>query len=87
MRRSSTFIRNGWLSYHNPMAMVRIYLQWLISTIFVNLMNMKKAVFKALAKLNKRLLPRYSKRDINNLSKVDKALVAYRYWVTIHALD
>lgn len=50
-------------------------------------MNMKKAVFKALAKLNKRLLPRYSKRDINNLSKVDKALVAYRYWVTIHALD
>jgi len=48
---------------------------------------MKKSLFKTLAQLNKWLLPRYSKRDINNLSKVDKALVAYRYWVTIHALD
>ncbi|HTF17202.1 MAG TPA: hypothetical protein VK658_03965 [Chryseolinea sp.] len=48
---------------------------------------MKKALFKTLAHLNKRFLPRYSKRDINNLSKVDKALIAYRYWVTIHALD
>jgi hypothetical protein len=48
---------------------------------------MKKAMFKTLARLNKFLLPRYSKRDINKLSKVDKALIAYRYWVTIHALD
>jgi len=48
---------------------------------------MRKAIFKSLARLNKALLPRYSKRDINNLSKVDKALVAYRYWVTVHALD
>ena len=46
-----------------------------------------KTVFKALAKLNKWLLPKYSQRDISKLSKLDKALVAYRYWVTLHVLD
>jgi len=48
---------------------------------------MNKSIFKILAKINKVILPRYSKRDINRLSKIDKALVAYRYWVTLHALD
>jgi len=47
----------------------------------------RKGFFKALARINKTILPRYSKRDINKLSKVDKVLVAYRYWVTIHALE
>ena len=46
-----------------------------------------KQVFRILAKLNKLLLPKYSKRDISRLSKVDKVLVAYRYWVTLHVLD
>ena len=58
-----------------------------VSTIIANLINMKKATFKILARINKFLLPRYSKRDINRLSKFDKALVAYRYWVTTNALD
>jgi hypothetical protein len=48
---------------------------------------MKKDFFKLLSKVNKLILPRYSKRDITKLSKIDKALVAYRYWVTLHALD
>jgi len=48
---------------------------------------MKKILYQTLAKLNKVLLPRYSKRDITKLSKLDKALVAYRYWVTIHAIE
>ena len=48
---------------------------------------MNKIVFQILAKLNKILLPRYSKRDITKLSKLDKAIVAYRYWVTIHAIE
>ncbi len=47
----------------------------------------KRRLFKFLAKINKLLLPRYSRRDLNKLSKFDKALVAYRYWVTIHALE
>lgn len=48
---------------------------------------MKKSVFKILASLNKVLLPRISKRDLNRLSKFEKAVVAYRYWVTINSLD
>jgi hypothetical protein len=47
----------------------------------------KKRIFKFLARLNKVVLPRYSRRDLNKLSKIDKALVAYRYWVTINALE
>ena len=46
-----------------------------------------KLFFKLLATINKTILPRYSKRDITRLSKLDKVLVAYRYWVTVHALE
>ncbi|HYF70628.1 MAG TPA: hypothetical protein VD884_20980 [Ohtaekwangia sp.] len=48
---------------------------------------MKKQVFKILARINKAILPRYSKRDINKLSALDKAIVAFRYWVTINSLE
>ena len=47
----------------------------------------QKRLFKILARINKLILPRYSKRDLAKLSKIEKALVAYRYWVTTHALD
>jgi len=53
-------------------------------TLFVML---QKLLFKILARVNRAILPKYSKRDINSLSKFDKVLVAYRYWVTIHAID
>ncbi|MEO5978084.1 MAG: hypothetical protein ABIS36_02355 [Chryseolinea sp.] len=48
---------------------------------------MGKGIFKALARINKVILPRYSKTDINKLSKFNKVIVAYRYWVTLNALD
>ncbi|MBL0740049.1 hypothetical protein [Chryseolinea lacunae] len=48
---------------------------------------MKKSFFKVLARINKVILPRYSRRDINRLSKIDKAFVAFRYWVTVNSLD
>lgn len=47
---------------------------------------MKKSIFKLLASLNKVILPRYSKKDITKLSKFEKAIVGYRYWVTLNAL-
>jgi hypothetical protein len=47
---------------------------------------MRKTVFKILAKINKIILPRYSQRDLNRLSKLDKALIAFRYWVTHNSL-
>lgn len=48
---------------------------------------MRRLVFKLLARLNKLVMPRFSHRDLTKLSKLDKALVAYRYWVTINSLE
>ena len=47
----------------------------------------KKQLFKILARVNKVIMPRFSRRDITRLSKIEKGLVAYRYWVTINSLD
>jgi hypothetical protein len=48
---------------------------------------MKKSLFKLLAKINKALMPSFGKKDLTKLSKLEKAMVAYRYWVTTNALD
>lgn len=48
---------------------------------------MKKSLFKVLARINKWILPRYSKRDITRLSKLDQAIIGFRYWVTKNALE
>lgn len=47
---------------------------------------MKKSVFKILASINKVLLPSYATRDLSKLSNLEKAVVGYRYWVTINSL-
>lgn len=47
---------------------------------------MKRSAFKFLALINKVLLPRMSKKDLTKLSKVEKAIVAWRYWVTTNAI-
>jgi len=48
---------------------------------------MKKQLFRILAGVNKVIMPRFSQKDITRLSKFEKGLVAYRYWVTLNALD
>ncbi|HEA20759.1 MAG TPA: SsrA-binding protein [Pricia antarctica] len=50
---------------------------------------MKKALFRFLAKVNKRLLPSYSKKqlDLSKASKLQMALIGWRYFVTTNALD
>jgi len=48
---------------------------------------MKKIIFKSLAKFNKAILPKYYSRDLKNLKKWEKALIAYKYWVTVGSLD
>jgi hypothetical protein len=48
---------------------------------------MKKVLFKTLAALNRALLPSMGKKDLTKLSPFQKALVAYRYWVTTRALE
>jgi len=47
---------------------------------------MKRSAFKFLAWVNRTLLPRMSKKDLTKLTKFQKAIVAWRYWVTINAL-
>lgn len=51
--------------------------------------DMKKALFKTLAKLNKAILPSYSKRqlDLAKASKFQMALIGWRWFVTKNALD
>ncbi|MBO3097296.1 MULTISPECIES: SsrA-binding protein [Gelidibacter] len=50
---------------------------------------MKKSFFKFLAKINKALLPSYSKRqlDLSKASKLQMAIIGWRVYVTKNALD
>ena len=50
---------------------------------------MKRAFFKALAQLNKWLLPSFTKKglDLARASKWQLALIGWRYYVTTRALD
>ena len=46
-------------------------------------------MFKILARINKALLPNYTKQqlDLTKASKLQKAVIAWKYWVTSHAVD
>ncbi|WP_298325235.1 SsrA-binding protein [uncultured Dokdonia sp.] len=48
-----------------------------------------QTLYKFLAKVNKAVLPSYSKRglDLTQASKIQLAIFGYRIWVTKRALD
>ncbi len=50
---------------------------------------MKKEVFKFLAKVNKLILPSYSKKqlDLAKATKLQMAIIGWRWFVTRNALD
>lgn len=48
---------------------------------------MKKLFFKTLAAINRTIVPRMSKKDLTKLTKLQKAIVAWRYWVTTNAIE
>ncbi|XCF05418.1 SsrA-binding protein [Tamlana crocina] len=50
---------------------------------------MKKQVFKLLAKVNKAILPSYSKRqlDLSKATKLQMAIIGWRWYVTKNTLD
>ncbi len=50
---------------------------------------MKKKFFLFLAKANKRLLPSYTKKrlDLSKASKLQLAIIGWRYYVTTKALN
>ena len=45
-------------------------------------------MYKILAKLNKALLPSFTKQGLDPIKakKWQKAVIAYRYWVTVNSL-
>jgi hypothetical protein len=49
---------------------------------------MKTKIFKALAKLNKAILPSYSKKqlDLSKASKLQLAIIGWRVYITKNAL-
>ena len=50
---------------------------------------MKKQLFKLIAKINKALLPSFTKRqlDITKASKFQLAIIGWRAYVTVKSLD
>jgi hypothetical protein len=49
-------------------------------------MSIRKPLFRLLAACNRRLLPKLWNKDLQRLTTLQKAIVAYRYWVTRNAL-
>ena len=49
-------------------------------------MSLRKRIFRILAAINRKVLPKQWHRDLTRLSKARMPLVAYRYWVSRNAL-
>lgn len=49
--------------------------------------GMKKSFFQLLNAVNKKMLPKLSNKDPNSLSKIEKGILAYRYFVLVNSLD
>ena len=48
---------------------------------------MKKSFFSFLNTINKSVLPKLSDKDPNSLTKLQKGILAYRYFVLINSMD
>jgi hypothetical protein len=48
---------------------------------------MKRRFFKVLNTINKAILPKYSKKDALKLTKFERAVVGYKYFVLINSLE
>ena len=50
---------------------------------------MKKKVFKTLAKINRLILPSFTKKglDISKASKIQLAIIGWRAYVTVNSLN
>lgn len=57
-----------------------------MSTATWNTTDMEKSIFRLLARLNKLLLPKMWGKDLTRLTKLQKAIVGWRIWVTKNAL-
>lgn len=48
---------------------------------------MKKSFFRLLNALNKKVLPKLSDKDPNTLTKLEKGILAYRYFVLVNSME
>lgn len=48
---------------------------------------MKKQFFRGLNTINKKILPKLSGKDPLKLTKIEKGILAYRYFVLVNSLD
>ena len=57
--------------------------------VFATHQKMKKSLFKTIAKLNKIILPSYTKKqlDLSKASKIQLAIIGWRAYITMNALD
>ncbi|UCD61902.1 MAG: SsrA-binding protein [Flavobacteriaceae bacterium] len=53
------------------------------------MLNLKKTLFKLLARINKLVLPSFTKKrlDLSKASKYQLAIIGWRYYITTNALD
>jgi len=53
------------------------------------MIKLKKSLFRVLPKVNKAILPSYTKRklDISKASKLQLAIIGWRAFITLNALD
>ncbi|REC67575.1 hypothetical protein DRF59_08025 [Chryseobacterium flavum] len=49
--------------------------------------DMKKSFFRLLNAINKKVLPKLSNKDPNRLTRMEKGILAYRYFVLVNSLD
>ena len=69
--------------YSEDIVVIILLLSLLLSLFF--LLN-RRRLFKILAKVNKLIIPTMLAKDLSNLNRVDKIVIAYRYWVTNNSL-
>ncbi|WP_165590522.1 hypothetical protein [Chryseobacterium aquaticum] len=48
---------------------------------------MKKSIFRLLNTINKKVFPKLSDKDPAKLTKIQKGILAYRYFVLTNSLD
>ena len=58
----------------------------LLLIILFMLLFQKESIFKALAVMNKLIMPKLHKKDISKLKNYEKVILGYRYWVTKNSL-
>ena len=46
----------------------------------------KDYIFKAIAVINKLIMPKLYKKDISKLKNYEKVILGYRYWITKNSL-